>query len=51
MQEDFCVTALIDVARRTIAEHETLSLSERDRLAFFDALIIRLGQASGLSAP
>jgi len=36
---DFCVTALTDAARRTIAEHETLSLSERDRQAFFDALI------------
>jgi uncharacterized protein (DUF1778 family) len=36
---DFCVTALIDAARRTIAEYETLSLSERDRQAFFDALI------------
>jgi uncharacterized protein (DUF1778 family) len=36
---DFCVTALIDTARRTIAEHETLVLSDRDREAFFDALI------------
>lgn len=36
---DFCVTALTDVARRTIAEHETLVLSDRDREAFFDALI------------
>jgi len=36
---DFCVTALADAARRTIAEHETLVLSERDRKAFFDALI------------
>lgn len=36
---DFCVTALADATRRTIAEHETLSLSERDRQAFFDALI------------
>jgi len=36
---DFCVTALTDAARRTIAEHETLSLSERDRQAFFDALV------------
>jgi uncharacterized protein (DUF1778 family) len=36
---DFCVTALTDAARRTIAEHETLVLSERDRQAFFDALI------------
>jgi len=36
---DFCLTALTDTARRTIAEHETLVLSERDRKAFFDALI------------
>lgn len=36
---DFCVTALAETARRTIAEHETLVLSDRDRKAFFDALI------------
>jgi uncharacterized protein (DUF1778 family) len=36
---DFCVTALADTARRTIAEHETLLLSERDREAFFEVLI------------
>ncbi|MDN5843280.1 MAG: DUF1778 domain-containing protein [Alcaligenaceae bacterium] len=36
---DFCVTALVDTARRTIAEHETLVLSNQDRKAFFDALI------------
>jgi uncharacterized protein (DUF1778 family) len=36
---EFCVTALADAARRTIAEHETLLLSERDRQAFFNALI------------
>jgi uncharacterized protein (DUF1778 family) len=36
---DFCVTALTDTARRTIAEHETLVLSDRDRTAFFDALV------------
>ncbi|MCX7329637.1 MAG: DUF1778 domain-containing protein [Hyphomicrobiales bacterium] len=30
---------MTDAARRTIAEHETLSLSERDRAAFFEALI------------
>jgi uncharacterized protein (DUF1778 family) len=36
---DFCVTALADTARRTIAEHETLVLSDRDRKAFFAALI------------
>src|ERR1700730_19387063 len=36
---DFCVTALTETARRTIAEHETLELSDRDREAFFDALV------------
>jgi uncharacterized protein (DUF1778 family) len=36
---DFCVTALADTARRTIAEHETLALSARDRTVFFDALV------------
>lgn len=36
---DFCVATLTDVARRTIAEHETLALSDRDRRAFFEALI------------
>ena len=36
---DFCLTALTETARRTIAEHEALELSKRDREAFFDALI------------
>lgn len=36
---DFCVTALAETARRTIAEHETLALSDRDREAFFEALM------------
>jgi uncharacterized protein (DUF1778 family) len=36
---DFCVTTLARAARRTIAEHETLVLSEHDRKVFFDALI------------
>lgn len=36
---DFCVTALADTARRTIAEHETLVLTDRDREAFFTALV------------
>jgi len=36
---DFGVTALADAARRTIAQHEMLVLSGRDRQAFFDALI------------
>jgi uncharacterized protein (DUF1778 family) len=33
------MTALTDAARRTIAEHETLLLSDRDRAVFFDALV------------
>jgi uncharacterized protein (DUF1778 family) len=36
---EFCVTALAEAAHRTIAAHETLTLSERDRGAFFNALI------------
>lgn len=36
---EFCVTALKDAARKTIAEHETLTLSERDREVFFEALV------------
>jgi uncharacterized protein (DUF1778 family) len=36
---DFCMTALTEAARRTIAEHETLVLSSHDRAAFFDALM------------
>jgi uncharacterized protein (DUF1778 family) len=36
---DFCLTALVDTARRIVAEHETLALSDRDRKAFFDVLI------------
>lgn len=36
---NYCISALTEAARRTIAEHETLTLSERDRKAFFDALI------------
>lgn len=36
---DFCMTALTEAARRTIAEHETIILSERDRAVFFDALV------------
>ena len=36
---DYCLTAIAEAARRTIAEHETLNLSERDRAAFFEAMI------------
>ena len=37
---DFCVTALTDTARRTIAEHETLVLSDRDRAAFLRGALV-----------
>src|SRR5579863_5794286 len=36
---DFCLSALTDVARQTIARHDSLTLSARDRDAFFAALI------------
>lgn len=36
---DYCLTAIAEAARRTIAEHETLNLSERDRATFFEAMI------------
>jgi uncharacterized protein (DUF1778 family) len=36
---DFCLTALTAAARHTIAQHEILVLSERDRQIFFDTLI------------
>jgi uncharacterized protein (DUF1778 family) len=36
---DYCLTALADAARRTIASHETLGLSDRDRAAFFAAIV------------
>ena len=36
---DFCMTALTEAARRTIAEHETIMLSEKDRAIFFDTLV------------
>lgn len=36
---DFCLTALTEVARQTIARHEALVLTERDRQVFFDTLI------------
>jgi uncharacterized protein (DUF1778 family) len=36
---EFCVTALAETARRTIEQHETLVLSDRDRKVFFDALM------------
>lgn len=36
---DFCVTTLAKAARRTIAEHETLVLTEDERRTFFEILI------------
>ncbi|HEX7670725.1 MAG TPA: DUF1778 domain-containing protein [Polyangiaceae bacterium] len=36
---DFCVTALTETAERVIERHEALMLSERDRAAFFEALM------------
>lgn len=36
---DYCVKVLTDAARQTIAEHDQLNLSERDRAIFFDALM------------
>lgn len=33
---EFCVTALAETARRTIEQHESVVLSERDRKVFFD---------------
>lgn len=35
---DYCLTALADAARRTIAQHETLTLSDEERATFFDVL-------------
>jgi uncharacterized protein (DUF1778 family) len=36
---EFCVTALAETARRTIEQHESVVLSERDRKVFFDTLM------------
>ena len=36
---DYCMSALTNAAQRTIAEHETIVLSERDRAVFFDTLV------------
>jgi uncharacterized protein (DUF1778 family) len=36
---DFCLTVLTEAARKAIARHQTLVLSERDREVFFDTLI------------
>lgn len=36
---DFCLAALAQATEEVIARHESLVLSERDRRAFFDALL------------
>jgi len=36
---DFCLMALAAAAQETITRHESLMLSERDRSAFFEALV------------
>ena len=36
---DYCLTALMEATRETISRHESLVLSERDREAFFEALV------------
>ncbi len=36
---EFCLAALTDAAHRTITQHETLVLSDRDRKVFFDVLV------------
>jgi len=36
---DFCLTALAQATQAVITRHETIALSERDREAYFDALV------------
>ncbi|MGA2252890.1 DUF1778 domain-containing protein [Terracidiphilus sp.] len=36
---DFCLSALTQASQQTIAQHESLLLSERDRKIFFDTLV------------
>jgi uncharacterized protein (DUF1778 family) len=36
---DFCMTALTEASRRTIADHETVVLSKSDRAVFFETLV------------
>lgn len=36
---EYCISALTEAARRTLARHETLTLSDRDRAAFFETLM------------
>ena len=36
---DYCLAALTEATRETIARHESLVLTDRDRAAFFAALV------------
>jgi uncharacterized protein (DUF1778 family) len=36
---DFCLAVLTEAAEKTIARHQTLVLSDRDRQVFFDTLV------------
>lgn len=36
---DYCLAVVSEAARRTIRQHETLTLSARDRATFFDVLM------------
>ncbi|MGD0097702.1 MAG: DUF1778 domain-containing protein [Terracidiphilus sp.] len=36
---DFCLSALTEATQAAILRHQSLVLSERDRAAFFDALV------------
>jgi uncharacterized protein (DUF1778 family) len=36
---DYCLAVITEATRETIARHETLKLSARDREVFFDALV------------
>lgn len=36
---DFCLSALTEATHATITRHQSLLLSDRDRTAFFDALV------------
>jgi len=48
---DFCLAALTEATRATIARHETFVLSERDRAAFFDALVHPRSPTLGCGRP
>ncbi len=36
---DYCLTVMSEAARRTLRQHEALTLSAQDRAAFFDVLM------------